>query len=69
MLGVYAQCVIYAECRKNPIMLSVVMLNVIMLSVVMLNVIMLSVVRCNQGCHSQSSYVHSLSKSVLTTNG
>ncbi len=35
--------VIYAECRKKPFMLSVIMLYVIMLSVIMMSVIMLSV--------------------------
>ncbi len=36
--------IVYAECRKKPIMLSVVMLNVVMLIVVMLSVVMLSLV-------------------------
>jgi hypothetical protein len=34
----------YVECRKKPIMLSVIMLSVIVLSVVILSAIMLSVV-------------------------
>ncbi len=36
--------VIYAECPKQTIMLSVIILHVAMLSAVMLNVVMLSVV-------------------------
>ncbi len=39
--------VIFAECRKKPIMLSLIKLSVIMLSVTMLGVIMLSVVMLN----------------------
>jgi hypothetical protein len=36
--------VIYAECRNNPFMLSVVLLNIFMLNVIMLNVVLLNVV-------------------------
>jgi hypothetical protein len=38
----------YAECRKKPIMMSIVMLSVIVLSVDMLSVVMIKVVAPNQ---------------------
>ncbi len=36
--------VIYAYCRKQPFVLSVILLSVVMLSVVMLNAVILNVV-------------------------
>ncbi len=50
--GVVMLGVVYAECRKKPfllnvIMLSVIVLNVIMLTVIMMYVVMLSVIMQN----------------------